>query len=534
MDFTPFHRLIATEKSTDSLINQLFDYRNSKNPFFIIYSKHPKLFPINLKKAVRFFLHLFYLHRGGYLQEITNELRTFAPNDFKALCSYYYSSTNDLTEVLPAIRDLRLKRSDLFAMHKVKFVKDTDEFSDLRSASLQVNVNLRAGPIRKMSHDVEKEGGKRKSKVTNARLAGRKVEYYCGEVDTFNLTYCGFGTLTKTIGVKQIYAQGYFKNSQQCGPGLIHQRSTTENLFYFGEFLDDVFNGNGEFYQILRLDKKTEILLFEGQFERGFFKKGRYIKMIEIGKEVSVISYEGSFNQVGIFDDLNAKYEEKLIKRVKGKEVIPIRNLTYFGAFKNGKRNGSGKTTIKDSNLPYFMNYKGSFKDSNFHGSGEITFTGVYNISSYKGIFEEGQWCRKYGIVNFTNGDIYEGFFGNSGLKDCIGIYKYFDLKQRKHKEFYFGGFFVDTKYGKGVYFDKAGKFMVGQYVGGMKEGYFELIDNAYNAEARTRASSVISGKEGVEKKSKFERSDKEKTLLYFVDDEFVDKEKIINVYFKN
>ena len=58
-----------------------------------------------------------------------------------------------------------------------------------------------------------------------------------------------------------------------------------------------------------------------------------------------------------------------------------------------------------------------------FDEEGYIQFEGDFFVKSYRGGFEDDKFFCNYGIVKFSSGDVYEGFFDKEHGKSKMGLY---------------------------------------------------------------------------------------------------------------
>lgn len=154
-----------------------------------------------------------------------------------------------------------------------------------------------------------------------------------------------------------------------------------------------------------------------------------------------------------------------------------------------GKKNGKGKEIFNKigENIKNYE-YEGNFYNGLKEGYGIINYEKNNFVTKYEGFFVKDKAFQKYGIVYFKSGDIYEGFFENN-LKNYTGLYSFYDSKNRKIIEHYFGGFLNDSKNGIGKTFveEKEGKIFIGSYKRGEKEGQFVKIIFKNNEKIKKR-----------------------------------------------
>ena len=224
---------------------------------------------------------------------------------------------------------------------------------------------------------------------------------------------------------------GYWLDGKRHGKGIYYKN---HEKIYYGEWKDNKRVGFGTSFS---KGKKT----FEGLWRNDFPYSG---KIYSIKEE---IIYNGLFsNYNGKFIYYHIHYEE-----------------TYDGFFKNGKRNGYGRS-FYDDNLVYY----GQWKDDERDGYGEH----IFPSGKYKGYFKNNKYYG-YGISYESKDDKN----GNEILiKDYSGYWKYGE-NNGEGIEFYengnikYEGYYKDCFIYRGIQYYENGSIM---YSGNFKQDIFE------------------------------------------------------------
>lgn len=117
------------------------------------------------------------------------------------------------------------------------------------------------------------------------------------------------------------------------------------------------------------------------------------------------------------------------------------KDATFNGTYENGERSSGILTTDK-------FTYEGDFSGNKFNG---------------------------YGTIEYTSGDIYEGYFKN-GLYDGDGKYE--------TEAGVYNGEFKEGKYeGRGIFRWKDGSYYDGEYRGGQRNGLGRLVMGEFTHE---------------------------------------------------
>lgn len=154
---------------------------------------------------------------------------------------------------------------------------------------------------------------------------------------------------------------GEFKEGERQGKGRLYEGAISDSvLIYEGEYMKDLFHGEGKYYN-------NEKLRYIGKFSEGEFEgKG---KLYENGEPI------------------------------------------YEGQFRDGAMHGEG--------IKYAAQgiYEGMFREDQFHGLGVFMYE---NGDTLSGTFSEGEIF--YGEVTYANGDLYRGEL-QKGVKHGKGFY---------------------------------------------------------------------------------------------------------------
>ena len=288
---------------------------------------------------------------------------------------------------------------------------------------------LRAGNKRKNKVEEEEKKEEEKEKEINPldKLKSKNPKLICSEVssstfDSYTNKIPNFETITKekgdnlkevkenikdlselkeipltefsNDGEKYIYQGTVDPNGNLMGYGKLLIPSN--NTFYEGEFLSNLFNGKG--------------LLISGQGDSFFgnFKNGEAygdgeLKMNNGGK------YTGQF--------LNS------VKEGNGKEEYPNGNM-YSGNFYQNQRSGNGKYIFKKGDQKEML-YTGNFEKGEMNDDNALIQW--FNGKTYRGGLKQGQFNGQ-GALTFVNGDqctgIYRGNF-KDGKKEGKGAYEW-------------------------------------------------------------------------------------------------------------
>jgi hypothetical protein len=85
---------------------------------------------------------------------------------------------------------------------------------------------------------------------------------------------------------------------------------------------------------------------------------------------------------------------------------VELKDGTYHGVFKNGKRNGKGTMKYKHGSV-----YDGEWKNDKRNGTGTMTYKGMttyHNESVYDGEWKDGKYNGK-GKITYFDGSVYDG-----------------------------------------------------------------------------------------------------------------------------
>lgn len=198
--------------------------------------------------------------------------------------------------------------------------------------------------------------------------------FYIGQVNDNGIPH-GKGMMS--IGTNMFY-KGDFNNNLFHGNGILECRN---DIRYIGEFNDNYPHGIGKY-----IEKKH---IFEGEFNKGF-PHGKIVETIpKLGiRECEFIN--GHANGIGI-----TKYNNGIIHK---------------GFIKNNMYNGFGIMYNSDETVLYV----GEWKNSKRHGKG---------ISYQNGIKYDGEWIDDMpsgrGALTNNNGVTFHGVFQNGNIIEC-------------------------------------------------------------------------------------------------------------------
>ena len=360
--------------------------------------------------------------------------------------------------------------------------------SGLKKVSLIIDKKETRQVVQTLTNNTNRIRRNSEHKIEDKKnLFNGDFSYYCGEIDKYTLQFCGEGELFTN---DECYYKGFFRNGKKFGYGFFYMTEMNSNSIYMGEFFEDKFHGYGELVTLFFNHDNTKIFQ-KGEFKNGEFVEGVMLKIKET-EDVSFIDFYNGKLVNDLYHDDRASITRKQYKRVKeGNEgsLEFLLEFDYEGRFKKGFEEGYGKCIVNKKNLPYKIVYRGAFRRGYMHGYGSAFFTGKYYVKHYEGLFEYGKWFSQYGVVEFSSGDYYEGFFDKQHAKNSVGMYKH--KNSRGTYDHYFGIFHNDKKVHKGVFFSSSNKtFSVGDYLDGEKHGEFELIRYHDNLESKATRSS--------------------------------------------
>lgn len=251
---------------------------------------------------------------------------------------------------------------------------------------------------------------------------------------------CGFGEyyerkINHKYNGKHLIYKGSWKDDKKNGHGTLY--NLEGEIEYIGDFVDDVFDGNGINYLYGSSNKFYE--KYEGQFKNGVrHGEGKYYFLNKSW-------YEGSF--------ING------VKEGKGKEFYPDGKLMNIGNYSKCKRHGEAIHYYENGNIFY----KGNYVYNLFDGFGEL-----YNTNGkleYKGEFKD-DYKNGLGKLYDTNGVIrYKGDFKHS--KFCGKGISYYENGNIEYE----GEYLKDNRYGEGKYYFRNGNVFEGTFVNGKKNG---------------------------------------------------------------
>ena len=194
---------------------------------------------------------------------------------------------------------------------------------------------------------------------------------------------CPFKITNVADGEIQYY-KGSFNYKGECtGKGIWLNNYN----IYYGNFRDDVFNGQGVFMNT------------RGDYYFGEWKNG-------VPKGHGFIVFNGMKAYEGEFRDGQ--------KCGKGIEVFPDGDC-YVGEFNNNCRDGKGRYKYAGGAF-----YEGTMKNSKFDGDGTFCWS---NGQKYTGKFNNGK-MNGYGTFNWNDGSSYTGYYSNN-IKQGEGEYKW-------------------------------------------------------------------------------------------------------------
>ena len=234
----------------------------------------------------------------------------------------------------------------------------------------------------------------------------------------------GKGILKKN---DQVIYDGNFVDGQECGIGTFFFGG---HKVHHGQYLNGDYHGEGKLY-----NPETKEMIFDGIFKKGIPFYGKFYCNEEL-------VFEGFF------------------KNYSGELVFFCLDQGYIGEFKNGKKNGFGKT-FSEKNIIY----KGSWKNDLYHGKG-VLFD-KYDDIIYEGCWKNGMkngygifYEKEYGVCSKYAGDFCDD------KKDGYGVIYYDSFG--KWKKWYSGWWKNNKKNGDGLCFDDNKLYYEGQ----MKDNY--------------------------------------------------------------
>ena len=186
-----------------------------------------------------------------------------------------------------------------------------------------------------------------------------------------------------STGDIQYYKGSYDSYGNCSGEGLWLNNYN----IYYGNFRDDVFNGQGVFMN-------TRGDYYFGSWENGVPNGQGFIVFN------GMKAYEGEFRDGQ--------------KCGTGVEIFPDGDC-YQGGFSNGQREGRGRYRFAGGAY-----YDGGMKNSKFDGEGVFEWT---NGQKYNGEFNNGK-MNGHGTFRFKDGSSYTGYYSNN-IKQGEGEYKW-------------------------------------------------------------------------------------------------------------
>ena len=476
--------------------------------------------------------------------ESFNTLESNIMDSMSSILSEEYEKGDN--SMISADNDVKLLKSITNNVnYKLTKIKIEEEKNDNKSVFGKTNYDDIVTNAEKSSfHDMVQKMNKLK-KNNNARTNKRtrtvkknKVfeipEYYNGQFDQTVYLFAGLGTLVNQ-NLNKLYF-GTFRYGYKEGMGILYEIKEYNCIeYYMGEFHDNKINGYGIKIKI----NEKEFLYEEGLFESGEFIKGKLKKIKKKEERIITFNYEGEVKE-DKFCGKGELLEKKYIFQEKERGYIIIQKVNYNGEFKNGKKNGKGKEIFNKigENIKNYE-YEGNFYNGLKEGYGIINYEKNNFVTKYEGFFVKDKAFQKYGIVYFKSGDIYEGFFENN-LKNYTGLYSFYDSKNSKIIEHYFGGFLNDSKNGIGKTFveEKEGKIFIGSYKRGEKEGQFVKIIFKNNEKIKKRRRGLNNNNLLIENANNNNKRDELLPKLELKSYPVYEENEIIdindNFYFKN
>ena len=258
--------------------------------------------------------------------------------------------------------------------------------------------------------------------------------------------------------------EGPLDNGRVTGKGVLYD--LTGNLVYRGEFLLEMYEGDGESFfpdgqtqykgtfsknsyeGFGSLYRKDGSLLYQGEFKGGLyqgtgkeyysngnlrydgdFMKNKYQGSGTLYDSSGHILYMGEFKE-GLYDGQGTLYENDAV--------------LYQGEFALGKLDGKGKIFSGKQVL-----YEGEFSDNQYQGDGK-DYDPVTGVLIYDGTYENGKYSGPGKIFDPQTGNlIYEGDFYNGNYE---GEGKLFDPETGY--PLYEGGFRLGRFDGEGTQYD--------------------------------------------------------------------------------
>ena len=194
---------------------------------------------------------------------------------------------------------------------------------------------------------------------------------------------CPFKITNVADGEVQYYKGSFNYHGECTGKGIWLNNYN----IYYGNFRDDVFNGQGVFMNT------------RGDYYFGDWKNG-------VPHGHGFIVFNGMKAYEGEFRDGQ--------KCGKGIEVFPDGDY-YEGEFNNNCRDGKGRYKYAGGAF-----YEGTMKNSKFDGDGTFCWS---NGQKYTGKFNNGK-MNGYGTFNWNDGSSFTGYYSNN-IKQGEGEYKW-------------------------------------------------------------------------------------------------------------
>ena len=289
------------------------------------------------------------------------------------------------------------------------------------------------------------------------------ITYFIGYI--INGEYTGEGCYYN-YQWKKIY-EGNFEHNLKSGFGILFREDGTT---YAGEFINDKPNGKG----VLYYPNNTR---FEGNFINGFQNDKGYLINSDKSIKQEIIYKNGNIIEQGeIYDYKRSKYKKKfkeefnefekkckklgyekymnLMMNIKcTKDTYLLKkgikeeiNGIYIGEMNSvGFKYGRGVFIDLFTKMYYvghFINNEKFGKGVNYYPNGNVQYIGEFKRDKVSG----------QGEFRYKNGEILQGKFNSVG--EGYGVYTFNDGAYWK------GNFYAWSLNGKGMYYDKSGKYL--------------------------------------------------------------------------
>ena len=257
-------------------------------------------------------------------------------------------------------------------------------------------------------------------------------------------------TKKEKIKIKHWDYCGKVKNEKPHGKGeltLYSNKKFSKRISSFkGNFDEENFEGNGEYTQYDKNNKWRSKLT--GKFKNHNITKGKLILKFSEGN----MEYNGELRCTWFGNILSPMPHGKGVKKNLSSKFksYSIANGFWIEASQNGK---GSRTYFKDKNFTNKLKeYKGSFKNNEYHGFGTLIDYLKNNKFKYIGNWKNGKMHGYGKSIDYEQGRTYEGDFKNNTMAGLgMMIDSNGDSFEGKFKDGY--------KHGLGIYIYKSPKY---------------------------------------------------------------------------